>query len=252
MKRLLPFAWVTVMAACGGDDLPVAGTSASSQGAVPPAAVKIDGASYLDAFAIATVALSRVIDAAHIVGIVSHGTSGLDPPGAQDCWAIGALEWHDEAAFARTSVERPCLSGSVELRSGTFESAEGATREDDWSLDLTLTKAVWRHPPSDVDQAIGGNMGLKQNAARVTAGSLQVRSHPFAPRWLTVAVSDAGAKVSVTAQDGMRVVASDATSGTTSARRFEVFDVNGSSPVVTQTLSTDDPLLVAALARAQG
>ena len=30
------------------------------------------------------------------------------------------------------------------------------------------------------------------NAARVTAGSLQVRSRPFAPHWLTVAVSDAG------------------------------------------------------------
>ena len=39
--------------------------------------------------------------------------------------------------------------------------------------------------------------------------------------------------------------------GTTTARKFEVFDANERSPVVTQTLSMDDPLLAAAIARAQ-
>ena len=278
MKRLLPIALVTVIAACGGDDLPVAGTPAPSQGTASPAAVKIDGANYLDAFAIGAVAVSRVIDAAHIVGIVNDGSSRLDPPGAQNCWANGSLEWNDMLLDEHTRVVRPCASGSVELRSGYFSD----------TLDgIMLTDVVWRRSPDPMDLKMGGSIRFNRNtdgsatlsgafsaqregadatyiqvsaiavpatggnAARVTAGSLQVRAAPFAPHLLAVAVSEAGTKVSVTAPDGSHVDASDAASGTTSARKFEVFDADGPMPVVTQTLSMDDPLVVAAIARAQ-
>ena len=176
------------------------------------------------------------------------------------------------------SVDRPCVSGSVELRSGIFEMGQS---------DLTaVSNVMWRHPPNPMDQEIGGRIGLKQNAdgsatasgsffavrdegfadyaqvsvtvlaatgvnaARASAGSLQVRASPFAPQWLTIAISDAGAKVSVTAPDGTLVVAEEV-GGTTTARKFEVFDANERSPVFTQTLSMDDPLLAAAIARAQ-
>jgi hypothetical protein len=288
MKHLLSIAFVIVVAGCGGggDRPPGAGTPAPSQGTGTSTAAQIDGANYLDAFAIGTVALSRAIDAAQIVGIALHGTLGLDTPGGQDCWAAGALEWHEwydeDFGFRReyTSVNHPCLSGGVELRSGIVEFVQDH---------LTLKTVVWRQPPDPTDQMIDGQYGVKWNSdgaaaissgvffvqrngrlatymgvsiiaapaapgspARATSGSLQVCSAPFAPQWLTVAAADAGARLSVTAPDGTRVVITEVAGGTTSARRFEVFATDGSSPVVTQTLTMDDPLVIAAMARAQG
>jgi hypothetical protein len=90
------------------------------------------------------------------------------------------------------------------------------------------------------------------NPARAIAGSLRVHSQSFAPAWLTVAVSDFGAQVSVIAADGTHVVVTEVAGGTAPARRFEVFDADGSAPVVTQTLTMDDPLVTTALARAHG
>jgi hypothetical protein len=282
MNRLLPLAFVALVAACGGDgdSLPAVSTPAPAQGSGTPAAAQIDGANYLDAFAVGAVALTRVIDAAHVVGVVRHGTSRLDAPGAQDCWAMGALNWDDTVLDEYTRVVHPCASGSVELRSGAFSVTRAGTG---------LTDVVWRHPPGHVERAIGGNIALKQNAdgsttiagsmsvlrgdlaideytlvsvtaapaaggnpARAIAGSLRVHSQSFAPAWLTVAVSDFGAQVSVIAADGTHVVVTEVAGGTTPARRFEVFDAEGSAPVVTQTLTMDDPLVTTALARAHG
>lgn len=281
MKHPLPIVFVALVAGCGGngDSAPVANTPAPSQDAGTSKAAQIDGTNYLDAFAIGTVAVSRVVDVAHIMGIVSYGASPLEPPGAQDCRAIGALQYHDMVYSEHESADRPCVSGSVELRSGIFEIGQG---------DLTaVSNVMWRRPPSPMVQEIGGQIGFNKsadgsatvvgwffavrdegfadyaqvsvsvlpatggNAAKASAGSLQVRAAPFAPHWLTTAASDSGTKVSVIAPDGTRVVVTEVAGGTTSARRFEVFDAGGPAPVVMQTLSMDDPLVTAAIARAQ-
>jgi hypothetical protein len=283
MRCLLLLAVVGLAAACGGDgeNVPVAGSApVPSQGTGTATVAQINGGNYLDAFAVGAVALSRVLDAAHVLNIVADRPLQPDAPGANDCWASGALKWHDELPWWKhVTVDRSCRSGRVELRTGTFWRNEHGWdfesvgwRQLGSPVDQFLDSRGWISLERDSDGSVSvqGDLFVQMasgiaeygdfsvtamltesgNADRVVDGSGEVRVDQFLPLRFRVLVSDAGAKLRVFAPDGSRVVVSDVSSGSSSARMFEVFRAGTSAAAITQTLAIDDPLLAAAMARA--
>jgi hypothetical protein len=277
---------VTVTACGGGGD---AAPTPAPAPAPPPAIAQINGNNYLDAFSVGLLGSVRIlligeaIDSAFEAVVDSN-----DMPGTYPCAAGGTLTLTKSGATRTLSVNN-CNDGLVLYVSGSLTSpnAVAGTFGNVMLLlsgDFTMDNVVYRVLDDTVTETINGTVNVQRRtdlsvaatgafsalrngradnysniAAQSTTpdvnGDVDVANFSFAvssPRFtaqpLTVVVNSGGGVV--TAPDASNVTATDASSGTTVALRFDVRNAAGAAPSVTQTLTENDPQVLAAFERA--
>lgn len=278
----------TLLAACGSDggDAPAPGGGSTP----PPAATQISGSNYLDAFAVGSLGGLRILAAAVMVDEAFNAVVEADDvSGTYPCAGGGSISFAKAAAAnQRTISVSNCTSGDTVYASGslvadnatsaqygnlvllqagqfTFNNVVvrtvGYTDTETYNGTVTITRA------GDLSLGARGGLSVIHNgradaytiasasstppdvngAIDILSLSYGVNSPRFAQPLTVVLTADAW---TVAAPDQSRVLAFDASSGTTLALRFEVRSSAGAQPSVMQILTATDPLLVAAFSRA--
>jgi hypothetical protein len=278
---------VGLLSACGdgGDAAPA--TQPPAQPPAPVAA-QINGSNYLDAFALTFVGAHRMefvaylIDSAFQVVIDSDGVAGT-----YRC-DVGGLITLQTNGSSRTLTPNNCDDGSYLLVSGSISSANATASQFGGLIvldagDFVLSNALYgdvidteaadgtvrlqRGPAlgftavgqlsvlrnGRIDQYVNVSVTtapiISDTLGRLTGGSMSISSPRFAAQPLAISVSGAANSISATAPDGSRVVATIVSSGTPAAYRFDVYAVDSSTPVTTQTLALNDPSVLEAIWR---
>lgn len=276
-----------VLSACGGGG---GGDSTPNPNPNPtPTTYQVNGTNYLDAFAVGSLGGVRIMLIADAIDSAFEAViDANDVPGTYPCAAGGTLTLTKSGAVRTLTVDN-CNDGFVLYVSGslTTPNAVAGTFGNATLLlsgDFTMSNVVYRMFDDTVSETINGNVSVQRRAdlsvaatgafsalrnGRVdsytnivgqsttpdSSGEVEVASFSFAvssPRFtaqpLAVAINANGG--TVTAPDASSVTATDASSGPTIALRFDVRTAPGAAPTVTQTLTVDDPQVVAAFTRA--
>jgi hypothetical protein len=286
-KRILIAACLTLgFAGCGGgDDSPALPTTPTT----PPANLQINGTNYLDAFAVSSLGAVRILLIADAIDSAFEAViDSNDVPGTYPCAAGGTLTLTKNGT-ARTLTVNNCNDGFVLYVSGSLTSPNAVAQTFGsvtllLSGDFTMSNVVYRILDDTVTETINGAVNVQRRAdLSITAtgafsalrngradnygnitgqstipdasGAVDVANFSFSvnsPRFtaqpLSVTIGSSGGVV--TAPDTSNVTATDASSGTTLALRFDVRSAPGATPSVTQTLTENDPQVLAAFERA--
>ena len=132
----------------------------------------------------------------------------------------------------------------------TVNGTVSVQRRADLSIAATGAFSALRNGRADSYTNIAGQSTVPDSTGTVDVASVSfaVASPRFAAQPLSVTINSTGGVIS--APDTSNVTATDASSGTTLALRFDVRVTPGATPSVTQTLTENDPLVLAAFQRA--
>lgn len=285
-RSLFAACLTATLAACGGGG---DGTPAAPPATPSPTSAQINGTNYLDAFAVGSLGAVRILLIAEAIDSAFEAViDSNDVPGTYPCAAGGTLTLTKSGA-ARTLSVNNCNDGVVLYVSGSLTSPNAVAGTFGnvtllLSGDFTMTNVVYRVLDDTVTESINGTVNVQrrpdlsvsatgaftalrngradsygnivaQSTVPDASGAVDVANFSFAvisPRFtvqpLAVAANSTGGVV--TAPDGSNVRAADASSGTTLALAFEVRTAPGATPTVTQTLTENDPQVLAAFERA--